>query len=456
MFSKKNIILMIASMAIFVEALDIAIINLTIPSIQAQFKVGNDQVQWLQTLYVLLYGGFLIIGGKLSDVAGKKKIFMIGSVLFLLTSLGAGLSSSFEILAVFRAIQGLAAALIMPSSLSIVIHNFTEEKERSKAIGIFSSFAAIGSGSGLSFGGIISTLWGWHWVFLINVPILFLVVIIAYFYLETDVPEKNKRTPDVISGLMLAATLLMISYAVHTIGEFQSHAALLLFLAVAILICVKVLYKRLTRLSEPLIDLSIFNSSSVVTANLVFILLGAFFTGFLFMVSLILQKDMNLSAAKSGLLLVPFSLLSAVVAKLGIPILTKRLTVSQLGIAGMLCMLIGGLFLTSSVLFNHSLVLVLLSATFVTGLGMTLSYTALSVLSVQGIPKAHYGLGSSIGTTSYFLGAGIGLSILTLFMKSKDIAVSVNIVSLIVLSIYALIGLILMIRHKTNLSVKPA
>lgn len=455
MFSKKNIILMIASMAIFVEALDIAIINLTIPSIQSQFKVGNDQVQWLQTLYVLLYGGFLIIGGKLSDVLGKKMIFMIGSVLFLLTSLGAGLSSSFEMLAIFRAVQGLAAALIMPSSLSIVIHNFTEEKERSKAIGIFSSFAAIGSGSGLSFGGIISTLWGWHWVFLINVPILFLVVIIAYFYLEADTPEKNKRTPDIISGLLLAATLLMISYAVHTIGDFQKHAALLISLIVVILICLKVLYSRLTGLTDPLINLSIFNSRAVVTANLAFILLGGFFTGFLFMVSLILQKDMNLSAAKSGLLLVPFSLLSAVVAKFGIPFLTKRLTISQLGIAGMLSMLIGGLFLTNSVLFNHSLVLVLLSATFVTGLGMTMCYTSLSVLSVQGIPKEHYGLGSSIGTTSYFLGAGVGLSILTLFMKSQDIAVSVNISSLIVLSVYALIGLILMIMYNRSKKLLP-
>ncbi|NRF37302.1 MFS transporter [Pedobacter foliorum] len=456
MFSKKNIILMIASMAIFVEALDIAIINLTIPSIQAQFKVGNDQVQWLQTLYVLLYGGFLIIGGKLSDVLGKKKIFMIGSVLFLLTSLGAGLSSSFEMLAVFRAVQGLAAALIMPSSLSIVIHNFTEEKERSKAIGIFSSFAAIGSGSGLSFGGIISTLWGWHWVFLINVPILFFVVIIAYFYLETDVTERDKRTPDVISGLLLAATLLMISYAVHTVGDFQEHLGLLSSLVVLIIICLKVLYNRLTRLTAPLINLSIFNSASVVTANLAFILLGGFFTGFLFMVSLILQKDMNLSAAKSGLLLVPFSLLSAIVAKFGIPFLTKRLTISQLGIAGMLSMLIGGVFLTNSVLFNHSLPLVLLSATFVTGLGMTMCYTSLSVLSVQGIPKEHYGLGSSIGTTSYFLGAGIGLSILTLFMKSEDIAVSVNLSSLIVLSLYALIGLVLMFLYNRSKKLQAA
>ncbi|WP_214226252.1 MFS transporter [Pedobacter sp. B4-66] len=456
MFSKKNIILMIASMAIFVEALDIAIINLTIPSIQAQFKVGNDQVQWLQTLYVLLYGGFLIIGGKLSDVLGKKKIFMIGSVLFLLTSLGAGLSSSFEMLAIFRALQGLAAALIMPSSLSIVIHNFTEEKERSKAIGIFSSFAAIGSGSGLSFGGIISTLWGWHWVFLINVPILFFVVIIAYFYLEVDAPEKNKSTPDIISGLLLATTLLMISYAVHTVGDFQKHVGLLSSLVVLIIICLKVLYNRLTRLTDPLINLSIFNSSSVVTANLAFILLGGFFTGFLFMVSLILQKDMNLSAAKSGLLLVPFSLLSAIVAKFGIPFLTKRLTISQLGIAGMLSMLIGGIFLTNSVLFNHSLALVLLSATFVTGLGMTMCYTSLSVLSVQGIPKEHYGLGSSIGTTSYFLGAGIGLSILTLFMKSENIAVSVNIPSLIVLSLYALIGLVLMILFNRSKKLQAA
>jgi len=456
MFSKKNIILMIASMAIFVEALDIAIINLTIPSIQAQFKVGNDQVQWLQTLYVLLYGGFLIIGGKLSDVLGKKKIFIIGSALFLLTSLGAGLSSSFEMLAVFRALQGFAAALIMPSSLSIVIHNFTEEKERSKAIGIFSSFAAIGSGSGLSFGGIISTLWGWHWVFLINVPILFFVVIIAFFNLEADITEKNKRAPDVISGLLLAATLLMISYAVHTVGEFEKHTVLLISIVVLILVCLKVLYTRLTRLADPLINLSIFNSSSVVTANLAFILLGGFFTGFLFMVSLILQKDMNLSAAKSGLLLVPFSLLSAIVAKFGIPFLTKRLTISQLGIAGMLSMLIGGVFLTNSVLFNHSLVLVLLSATFVTGLGMTMCYTSLSVLSVQGIPKEHYGLGSSIGTTSYFLGAGIGLSILSLFMKSKNIAVSVNISSLIALSVYALIGLILMTLYNRSKKLLPA
>jgi len=172
MGTRRNLILILASIGTFVEALDIAIINLTIPSIQEQFNIGAEKVQWLQTLYVLFFGGFLIIGGKLSDEIGRKKLFLLGGMIFMLASLGAGLSPNFEVLALFRALQGLGAAFIMPSSLSIVTNTFTENQERNRALGVFSSFAAIGSGSGLSVGGLISTYLSWHWVFLINVPIL--------------------------------------------------------------------------------------------------------------------------------------------------------------------------------------------------------------------------------------------------------------------------------------------
>lgn len=451
---KKNNILIIASLAIFVEALDIAIINLTIPAIQKQFIVSNDQVQWLQTLYVLLYGGFLIIGGKLSDVMGPKKIFIAGAALFLLTSLSAGLAGTFAFLSLSRAMQGLAAALIMPSAFSIITHTFTEERERSKAIGIFSSFAAVGSGIGLSAGGIISTYMGWHWVFLINVPVLAIIIVVGWFYLADDAPEQKQPSPDLFSGVLLVMALLMLSYGVHQLADIKQQLTMIMLCTLGVIVSTRLLYVRLTSRTNPLIDLSVFKASSVITANGVFILLGAFFTGYLFVISQLLQKDMNYSAAKAGLLLVPFSLLSAVVAKFMLPGIMKRLTTEQTGLLGMSCMLTGGLVLICAVFAGHSLPLLLLSAAFISGLGMTICFTSLSVLAVKSIPKQHYGLASSLGTTTYFLGAGVGLSILTLFMQNGKDEASVSALSLIILSGYALIGLLWLIIYIANSTAK--
>lgn len=442
MISKKNLILSIASIGIFVEALDIAIVNLAIPAIQTHYGLTGDAVQWLQTLYVLLYGGFLIIGGKLSDVVGRKTIFILGAALFLLTSLGAGLSPSFELLAFFRAVQGLGAALIMPSAFSIVTHTFTEKQERAKAIGIFSSFAAIGSGSGLSLGGIIATYWGWQWVFFMNVPVLALVILLAWIYLEKDQPVKNKTTPDVFSGLLLVASLLMLSYAVHELAGIADHYWMLLALVVAILASYFLLKHRLTTLKNPLIDLSVFKSRVTVNGIVVFMLLGAFFTGYLFLLSIMMQKDMGLTAASAGITLVPFSILSAVFAKFALPFVMKRLTVWQTSILGMTLMLAGALLLILSMLNDYNFIALLCSVACVTGLGMTICFTSLSVICVQEVSAEHYGLASSVATTSYFLGGGVGLSLLSLFLKSGSVGHNVTILSIIILAIYAGIGLL--------------
>ncbi len=432
-------------MGVFVEALDIAIINLAVPSIQKAFALSSDKVQWLQTLYVLFYGGFLLIGGKLSDVLGRKKIFLSGCVLFLFTSLGAGLSNSYSLLLIFRAIQGLAAAFVMPAAFSIVTYYFTDTHERGKAIGIFSSFAAIGSGGGLSIGGLIASYWGWQWVFFINVPLLAIVIVLAFFLLEKETQHPAK-TPDLFSGLLLVAALVALSLIIHLLSNINQHIVYLLALAICFIGCIWMLYIRLTQQKEPLIDLALLRIPSLLTGSCVFILLGAFFTSYLFLISLVLQHDMHFSAVKAGFLLVPFSLLSAVFARLFLPAIMARLNINGTALLGMATMLAGGVLLFMSVQ-DDDLQLLLSAAALISGFGITICFTSFSVMAMQQVPARHYGVVSSLTTTAYFFGGGIGLSLITVFMNGATTGKTVGAMPSIVLCMFALAGMALLVVY---------
>lgn len=442
---KKNLILILASIGTFVEALDIAIINLTIPSIQSQFNITENTVQWLQTLYVLFFGGFLIIGGKLSDQLGRKKIFIIGGTIFMLTSLGAGISTNFQTLAIFRALQGLGAAFIMPSALSIVTHTFQKDQERNHALGIFSAFAAIGSGSGLSIGGIISTYLSWHWVFLINVPILFITIILSYKFLPSDIKNSNRTSTDTVSGILLVLGLLLLTYGTHEFIHIQERPFIISGSIILSVLLLAAFIYRLKNISNPLINLKLFSHKSLVTSNLVFLSLGAFFISFLFLISLMLQKDMGYSAASSGLMLVPFSILSALIAKFALPNISKKLSSVQIGILGWSFMLTGALCLILAIYFHHSTVLVLIGAACISGIGMTLCFTSLSVLGIRDVEPQQYGVASSLTSTSYFLGAGIGLSFMTLMVQFFPSEWAVSNLSLFILFIYGAIAILILL-----------
>jgi MFS family permease len=414
---RQNIVLIVVSLGIFFEALDIAIVNLAMPMIQAHFHLTSDTVQWMQTLYVLFYGGFLIVGGKLADLVGRKKIFMAGSLIFLITSFGAGVATSFEMLAAFRAFQGLGAALVMPSALSIITNTFTEQSARNKAIGIFGSFAAIGSGSGLSLGGLIATYLGWQWVFFINVPVILVSLALGYFYILPDERVDLKTKPDLLSGILITSVILALTYVIHDLKHIAANFWIITLLTFFVVLFTWIFARRIRRVPDPLIDFSLLRSPATRTGNGVIVLMGAFFTGYLFILSLLMQLNMGFTAADAGLILLPFSIFSAVVSKFFVPRMLKRISIGLLGIVGMSLMTTGAVALIGAIVMNYNLAILTISIACVTGAGIAVCFNSLMVIAMQDIPPEHHGLASGIANTSYFFGAGLGLSVLGLFMQ---------------------------------------
>lgn len=388
MKGRKNLILIIASTGVFFEALDIAIVNLAMPLIQHDFQLPNDEIQWVQTLYILLYGAFLLIGGRLADSIGRRRTFIIGNMLFLITSLGAALSFRFDMLVAFRAIQGIGAALMMPSALSIITNTFTDSTERAKAVGIFGAFAAVGSGSGMSVGGMIATWFGWQSVFLINVPVIATTLFLTYRYID----REDSR------GLNLSATF------------------------------------------HRFIPASLFRIPDVMLGSGVMMLLGAFFTGFLFLVSMLLQNNMEFSAAQAGLMLFPFSLLSALASRIAPPYLLRKMFVHQAAVLGMMLMVMGALFIIASMSWGYNLTLLMVAFACVSGVGMAICFTTLMVLSLQKVAPSQHGVASGLCSTTYFFGGGVGLAILSMVMGTTNVSNHITQLPVVVLMMFAIAG----------------
>lgn len=413
---KNSVVLFIACSAVFLEALDLAIMNLALPLIQKHFHLEEEQSQWLQTIYVLLYGGFLIIGGKLADIWGRKKVFLTGALLFLITSIGAGKANSFEFLFFFRAIQGLGAAFLMPSAMAIITNTFITEDARSKALGIFSSFAAIGSGCGLSVGGLIASSLGWQWIFFINVPIISISLILAFILLERDIRIIGTNQPDLLSGIILSFCIVLLSYFIHAIPVLI-HKPIWIVIVLS-LISSSLIYfiKRTRHHPNPLINFTLLKGNNVMLGNRTIFILGSFFLSYLLILSFYLQEILGFSAAKAGLLLFPFSVGSAFVSRFLLPRLIKRFKIIRTARLGMTLMFFGALLLIISMYYGLFAPLVF-SIACVTGAGMAISIPSLTVMALSQIPVEHQGVASGVNTTSYFFGSGIGLSLISLMMQ---------------------------------------
>jgi MFS family permease len=364
-------------------------------------------------VYLLSFGGFLLLGGRLCDYTGSKRIFMTGMFLFGAASTLALVSHHISLLLLARAGQGIGAALAMPGGISLLGRHFKEGAERQSAIGIFGAFAAIGFAGGLALGGLIASLFNWHWIFGVNVPIITGVLITGHFCIPQE-KMKNTARLNLLTAVWLTATLLIFCYSIHELTRLGWR--LLPCLTTAILSGIELIrYDR--RQQQPFFPLGLFSSPSSYRALGASFLLGACFLSFVFLCTLSLSEVMHLDIRSTGLLLFPYSIGSALVSKFLLPRLFRRVGVLQAGRLAMSCLL-GGVLLLLAGIYTHQLAWFLVALLLVNSLCIAIGYPAFTILSLSGVPSAHQGIAAGLQSATYTVGTGMGLSVIGLCLQS--------------------------------------
>ncbi len=295
--SQRWLALVFLALAQFLVVLDSSIVNIALPSIGNDLLLNTDTLTWVITAYIVPMGGLLLLGGRLADRFGHRRIFMLGVIGFIVGSTAAGVSSSIEWLLFSRAIQGASAGFLAPSALALVTLLFTEPEERAKALGIWGVVAGLGSGVGVLLGGILTSLLGWAAIFFINVPLGILVIATIPKLITKDSPSKNKKT-DVLGAVTVTAGLGALVTALSAANQVNVTTMLsLAVVGIALLISFIYIEKRT---KEPLLPFSIFQNTSVTRGNLAMLLLGGATIGLFFGISVYMQSVLQYDALTTG------------------------------------------------------------------------------------------------------------------------------------------------------------
>ncbi|MCF6132793.1 MFS transporter [Flavobacterium wongokense] len=413
--------LFLLCVAQFIVIMDTSIIGVALPAIKADLGYSQTGLQWIFNAYVIFFGGFLLLGGKLSDVFGARKIFMWGFAILTLASLFAGVAWSDSALNTARALQGLGSAFIAPAALTMVMTMFTDPKELGKAFGFWGAAAAAGGSAGVFLGGVITEWLSWEWIFLINIPIGLLVLFQTPGVLQKGITRKGSVD---ISGAIMATTALVLTvYAIVSAESagWMSLQTIGLLLVSAILFSIFLVSQN--KKKEPLLPLSIFKVPNLSAGNIITALLAGSWIPLWFYLNLYLQQVLNYSAFNSGLALLPMTLVIMIVM-VGF---TGKLVVKF----GFKANLIAGLlFLTASlVLFSMApadgtFIGNVLPASILGAIGMSLAYIPSTMAAMSGAKPEEMGLASGLVNTSYQIGSALGLAIIVVIAAAKTEAVT--------------------------------
>jgi len=411
------VVLVLICLAQFMVILDATIVNVALPSIQKDLHLSEGNLQWIVNAYTLVFGGFLLLGGRAGDLLGRKRLFLIGLVIFTGASLLDGLASSEAMLVGSRALQGLGAALISPAALSIISTTFAEGKERARALGVWAAIAIGGSAVGLILGGVLTQYFSWPWIFFVNVP----VGVVAFLLSLRLVPESRDglapRRYDVAGAVTVTGGLMALVYAiVDAQSAGWGSARTLGFFGLAVFLLAAFVAVEL-RAVAPLVRLSIFRIRSLLTANIVMLLAMSGMFAMFFFNTLYIQRVLGYGPLKAGLAFLPFSagvMISAGIASQFAPRLGVR---AVAGVGAVLSA--AGLLLLTQLPVHGSYLANVLPSIALTSLGMGAIFMPLTLIATTGLQDEEQGLASGLFNTSQQVGGALGLAVLSTLATSK-------------------------------------
>lgn len=400
----------------FMVVLDIAIVNVALPSIQTDLEFSQANLQWVISAYALVFGGFLLLGGRAADLLGRRRIFMLGLIAFTIGSLLCGLAWSEASLIGARAIQGLGAATISPAALAILMTTFAEGRERNIALGVWGAVGGFGAAAGVLLGGVLTDALSWEWIFFVNIPVGIAAFVLAPVLLGES-RDTRVRSFDAPGAVLVTGGLTSLVLAItqgsdwgwssgRTIGVFAAAAALLVGFV-----------RWENHAAEPLMRFGILRTKTVLGANVAGFILGTALFSMFLMLTLYMQQVLGYSAMRTGVAYLAVAGTSIIWANVAAA-LVNRVGVRPLIAAGMAILTVG-LLLFTQVSVGGSYAADLLPGFLIVALGMALCFVPISIAALAGVKQAEAGLASGLINTSQQIGGAVGIALLSAIAISR-------------------------------------
>jgi EmrB/QacA subfamily drug resistance transporter len=406
----------VVCLAQFMVILDATITNVALPSIQSDLKFSAADLQWVVNAYMLVFGGFLLLGGRAGDLLGRRKLFVVGITIFTAASLLDGLATSPGFLVGARALQGLGAALVSPAALSIITTTVPEGPDRAKALGAFAAISGGGGAVGLLLGGLLTDALSWQWVFFVNVPVGLATLALALRYVPESRAEDREGGFDLVGATLVTSGLILLTYAIVKAQDYGWGSGRTLGVAGGAIVLLLVFGWTQTRRAAPLVKLSIFRKRTLTTANFVTLFLLSGMQAFFFFGSLYFQQIKGYNALESGAAFVPMTV-GIIAGSVISQNLIARYGVKAVLLGGMVLATLGMLW-TVGLTPTSGYVTGFLPGLTLMALGVGHAFVPLTLIATGGVEGDEQGLASGLFNTSQQVGGALGLAVLSTFANS--------------------------------------